>query len=1514
MGGFLSHLKPEINSEILEATCGPIRGYVYKHKNKIVDGYLGIPFAKAPKRFEKPVEAETWTEVKYCTKYGPGCPQGGVFEQMKDQLGLSFDEIFGCSAGGVCADLLTLSTRSRDLFQKCIAMSGSADCEMACRSKANQALIFKEFAIENGCSQTDSSNLMKWYQEQSIELLNKLSTFKFSPSGFMSCGPNADGDFFTESLDELRKTAPKKNFIFGRTEFEGLIMAVPDPIYSRIGDSIEASSKKLFKLDVVPDPEDVHEKLENWYSEGIDKSDVAAVRKRFIEFLGDAVFNVGILNSAQAASKSGNHVFLYSFDYSSSHGNDFRYIFGSGGYDTFVPTENDFQMMESMATWFSNFSNYGNPNGNDVVGKWKNYTIELPGYYFKIDYLTSRIEDDILNNRLKKMGGHLSHLKRERNQEVFNSPCGPIRGNIYRHGDKIVNGYLGIPYAAPPIGDLRFKKPEPGDNWNEIKDCTEYGPRSPQSGPFAESIRFEKEDVADEANCLTLNVFAPTWESEEFKEKRPVMVYIHGGAALVDILSLSPHSRDLFQRVIVMSGGALCEYAVRTAESEGDVSNFDDVRKKMFDFYTRGVEQSNEKKLKERIVELFADALFTAGIFENAQNCAKYGNDVWLYVFDYSEPSGFGPQREFASFVGATHATDLRYILGEGFYSEFKPTDDEIKMIDKITEIYSNFGKYGNPNETGSQEWERYNPEHQRRHYRISYPRGNMRDEYCPERMEYLKESAGGVSVNLLSLSPHSRDLFHKFLPMSGSAHVPFAIRTAKYQLEVSLEYARNKGFTGSGSTELFEFMNNLPVEKLLERSGFEHSASGMVSFGPNLDYDFFPKPLEELRIEASNKPVMIGMAEHEGLLFAFTDPHFTTADEVLKRKIAAEFKEDVVDNPEEIRRDIFEYYMNFNGDSDEKKLVAYTGDSIFNAGVILAAKSLATRGNTVFFYVFDYCNPDGFGPIGGILPFRVPTHCTKLRYIVGEGVYSKFEPNETDLKMMEYMTTMFSNFAKYGNPNISGSTKWESFRASDNHKHFYITRMGGYLSHLEAEPLPNVLDASCGPIKGNSYRHGDKTVNGYLGIPYAQPPIGPLRFSKPLPADIWTDTRDCTQYGPRCPPSGFGHEKGLLVTPDVPDEANCLSLNVFVPGCESEEYKDKRPVMVYVHGGGFEVSSSREFCAYSMSSTLPLKDVILVTMNYRLGILGFFTTGDAVCPGNWGLWDQTLALKWVKKHIASFGGDPNNVTLFGQSAGGACVDLLTLSPHSRDLFQKIVPMSGSALKDASKRTMMTGIAGNEGILFAFTQLSEPHSNYSELLKNWIALDYKEDNMDNLESVRKEIFEYYTKNIPKDEDTMMRRTAEYVGDSLFHTGQLATAESAAKYGDDVWFYKFDFCNPNGFGAVKDALPYVAPTHGIELRYLFGDGIFSKFEPTEEELKMLDRFTTMFANFAKYGNPNETGSSKWEKYDPSRPGRHFRISYPDCEMVDEYCGGNWKFLEEIRKKNKCFQANVYGKKI
>ncbi|EGT34577.1 hypothetical protein CAEBREN_28719 [Caenorhabditis brenneri] len=222
---------------------------------------------------------------------------------------------------------------------------------------------------------------------------------------------------------------------------------------------------------------------------------------------------------------------------------------------------------------------------------------------------------------------------------------------------------------------------------------------------------------------------------------------------------------------------------------------------------------------------------------------------------------------------------------------------------------------------------------------------------------------------------------------MSGSAHVPFAIRSSENQAAVSLEYAKNKGFTGS----------------------------------------------------------------------AFSDPYFTTADDVLKKKILMEYKEDVVENPEKYQKEVFDYYMNYNKDFNEKKLIAvrYTGDSIFNAGVLLAAESLKNHGNTVFFYVFDYCNPDGFGPIGNILPFKgsdemlspisqlkisVPTHCSELRYILGEGVYSKFEPNYQDLEMMDYMTTAFTNFAKYGNPNTAGLMNWENYELNNDSRHFHIT------------------------------------------------------------------------------------------------------------------------------------------------------------------------------------------------------------------------------------------------------------------------------------------------------------------------------------------------------------------------------------------------------------------------------------------------------------------------------------------
>uniref|UniRef100_A0A8R1DZ36 G_PROTEIN_RECEP_F1_2 domain-containing protein n=1 Tax=Caenorhabditis japonica TaxID=281687 RepID=A0A8R1DZ36_CAEJA len=512
--------------------------------------------------------------------------------------------------------------------------------------------------------------------------------------------------------------------------------------------------------------------------------------------------------------------------------------------------------------------------------------------------------------------------------------------------------------------------------------------------------------------------------------------------------------------------------------------------------------------------------------------------------------------------------------------------------------------------------------------------------------------------------------------------------------------------------------------------------------------------------------------------------------------------------------------------------------------------------------------------------------------------------------------------------------------------------------------------------------------VDGYLGIPYAKPPVGELRFKKPVAADKWAEPRDCYKYGPASIQTGGFSEHGPPKE-FPPDEAACLTLNVFAPRAPSAEFENKRPVMVFVHGGCFEFASSSDFCHYSLSGTLPLKDVVVVTLNYRLGVLGFLTTGDDVCHGNLGLWDQTLALSWVQEHIESFGGDPSCVTLFGQSAGGASVDLLSLSPHSRDLFKRFIPISGSAhcgfalrtpenqakvfrefvehhgfkgddsnelfqwyknqsaetlsdvkgfnktvsgsltftpnldgdffpkpldelRREAIKKQMMTGVDEYEGLIMAMSNpaLSPADTGLHIILKSL----YGPDVVTEPEEIQKKCYEFYTNGVDKsDEEAMKKKLIEAVGDLYFNVGVYLSAKNALKHGNEVFFYTFEYANPEGFGMFGGMLPFKAATHCTELRYLLGEGVYSKFDPSDEDLKLLDKTTTLFANFAKYGNPNGKSSAGWEKYSAERPERHFRISQPDCEMRDVYHEGRIQFVETIDTESAKYQEVIYGNK-
>uniref|UniRef100_A0A915BM32 Carboxylic ester hydrolase n=2 Tax=Parascaris univalens TaxID=6257 RepID=A0A915BM32_PARUN len=210
------------------------------------------------------------------------------------------------------------------------------------------------------------------------------------------------------------------------------------------------------------------------------------------------------------------------------------------------------------------------------------------------------------------------------------------------------------------------------------------------------------------------------------------------------------------------------------------------------------------------------------------------------------------------------------------------------------------------------------------------------------------------------------------------------------------------------------------------------------------------------------------------------------------------------------------------------------------------------------------------------------------------------------------------------------------------------------------------------GRVDGFKYNvFGGRSANVFLGVPFAKPPIGELRFEKPEPPDPWSDPLDATKFAPACTPH---HRSGILGE----HSEDCLYLNIMAPAEESENPAG-HAVMVWIHGGGYSLGSAEAYGYANISENFVARDVIVVTVQYRLGPYGWLSNGDSVLRGNFGYWDQRAALRFIKENIASFGGDPNKITLFGLSAGGGSVSSLSLSPYTRDLFAQTIEMSGSA-------------------------------------------------------------------------------------------------------------------------------------------------------------------------------------------------------------------------------------------
>ncbi len=230
-----------------------------------------------------------------------------------------------------------------------------------------------------------------------------------------------------------------------------------------------------------------------------------------------------------------------------------------------------------------------------------------------------------------------------------------------------------------------------------------------------------------------------------------------------------------------------------------------------------------------------------------------------------------------------------------------------------------------------------------------------------------------------------------------------------------------------------------------------------------------------------------------------------------------------------------------------------------------------------------------------------------------------------------------------------------------------------GCIGARAASLVPTVA-VTGGEIRGAV---SDNGVASFKGIPFARPPVGKLRWHEPMPPISWSGIRDVTAFGPPCPQNPAPTEPGAA---EISRE-DCLHLNVWAAGWPS---KSRKPVMVWIHGGGNSIGSSAR--PTWDGEALARRGVVVVSANYRLGALGFMAHPDLTkesrhqSSGNYGILDQIAALRWVHKNIAAFGGDPANTTIFGVSSGSLDVSALMTSPLARGLFTRVIAQSGAVV------------------------------------------------------------------------------------------------------------------------------------------------------------------------------------------------------------------------------------------
>jgi len=527
-------------------------------------------------------------------------------------------------------------------------------------------------------------------------------------------------------------------------------------------------------------------------------------------------------------------------------------------------------------------------------------------------------------------------------------------------------------------------------------------------------------------------------------------------------------------------------------------------------------------------------------------------------------------------------------------------------------------------------------------------------------------------------------------------------------------------------------------------------------------------------------------------------------------------------------------------------------------------------------------------------------------------------------------------------------------------------------LKKLEKNPLKGTTNSvkvktDKGDVEG-SYT-ADNQVLAFKGIPYAAPPVGDLRWQPPQPPARWKHTFSAKDFGSHCMQ---GADFKDMIFPDPGPSEDCLTLNVWAP---AKAKRGSLPVMVWIFGGGFVAGGTSE--PRQDGQFLAHRNVVVVSMNYRLGIFGFLALPELTAEsphhasGNYGLLDQTAALEWVRDNISNFGGDPNNVTIFGESAGSFAVSAQMASPMARGLFSKAIGESGGAfsseglpfeslkaredkdvafaksaynttsvadlrklsaddiLKGATARTEGPSVRFGPDVDGYFLPDSVPniyaagHQAHVPLLAGWNADEVRTrvTHAKTPTTVNSFTAEAHTRFGDRAEEFLTVFPASTDAEAITSAGDFASdrfiafstwrwLESQVATGNSpVYRYRFDLPSP----ADKFHPASSGAFHSDDIEYVFGtldSRNIAVWRP--EDRKLSNQIGDYWTNFARTGDPNNTGLPNWPTYNEKTGWQVMHLDATPQARPDAH-RNRYLFLNSVWGKSKNDTVGAAGDK-